>query len=66
MDKNEKEELSKKIIRGVNLAYRRLIEKKQREDGELIYSIDGKIVRIRARDIKLDDDDDKTGQNHPE
>lgn len=63
MDK--KEDINEKIKRGVKLAYRRLIEKKQREDGELIYSIDGKIVRIRARDIKLDDED-KTDQNHPE
>ncbi|NDV57498.1 hypothetical protein [Bacteroides sp. 519] len=54
MDNKEQEKLGDKLQRGINLAYRRLIEQKQREDGELIYSIKGKIVHIRARDIKLE------------
>ncbi len=58
MDK--KEDINEKIKRGVKLAYRRLIMQKQREDGELIYSIDGKIVRVRARDIKLEAEEQET------
>ncbi|MDL2213160.1 hypothetical protein LJC29_04250 [Bacteroides sp. OttesenSCG-928-N06] len=59
MDKKEQEKLGDKIQRGIDIAYRRLIEQKQREDSELIYSIKGKIVRIRARDIKLEPLPDK-------
>lgn len=62
MDK--KEDINEKIKRGVKLAYRRLIMQKQREDGELIYSIDGKIVRVRARDIKLEAEEQETSNNH--
>lgn len=54
MDKRKEEKLGDKLQRGIDLAYRRLIEQKQREDGELIYSVKGKIIRVRARDIKLE------------
>ena len=54
MNKIEEEDIHEKIKRGVQLAYRRLIEQKQREDGELVYSINGKIVHVRARDIELE------------
>lgn len=51
MDKKENKELLEKIKYGVALAYRRLIEKKKQEDGELIYSVNGKIVRVKAKDV---------------
>ncbi|WP_203558371.1 hypothetical protein [Bacteroides sp. 224] len=54
MDNKERTELVEKIRRGVALAYRRLIEQKKREDGELIFSQNGKIVRVKARDIELE------------
>lgn len=45
-------ELSDRITFGVNLAIKRLIEKTKQEDGELVISKDGKVVRIKARDLK--------------
>ncbi len=45
-------ELSDKITLGVNIAIQRLIERTKKEDGELVVSNNGKIVRIKARDIK--------------
>lgn len=45
-------ELSDKITLGVNLAIQRLIEQTKKEDGELVVSNNGKVVRIKARDIK--------------
>jgi len=51
MDKSTKD-LRDKIVLGVNLAVSRLIESKIESDGELVYSIDGKIVRIKARELK--------------
>ncbi len=52
MDNKSTNELRDKIILGVNLAVCRLIERKIESDGELVYSIDGKIVRIKARELK--------------
>lgn len=45
-------ELSDKITLGVNIAIQRLIERTKKEDGELVVSNNGKVVRIKARDIK--------------
>lgn len=53
MDKAKKiAEIREKILLGVKLAVQRLIEKKSLTDGELVYSKDGKIVRVKARDLK--------------
>jgi hypothetical protein len=41
-----------KIKEGVQLAVNRMIEHKKNIDGELVYSIGGKIVKIKARNIK--------------
>ncbi|MEI8203258.1 MAG: hypothetical protein WCH34_09620 [Bacteroidota bacterium] len=40
-----------KILKGLELAFQRLVEKKSKEDGELVFEIDGKIVRIKAKDL---------------
>jgi len=51
MDKTNKD-IRDKILLGVNLAVSRLIERKIQSDGELVYSQDGKIIKIRARDLR--------------
>jgi len=48
----EIKELRDKIVRGIALAYERLVEQKKKEDGELVFSDKGKIVKIKARDLK--------------
>lgn len=48
---NRIDELREKIVFGVNLAVKRLIEKKSKSDGELLYSKDGKVVKVKARDL---------------
>ena len=40
-----------KLLVGLNLSYTRLIEKKQKEDGNLIFSKNGKIVKVKARRV---------------
>jgi len=40
-----------KILRGIELAYQRLLISKQKEDGELAISRDGKIVRVKASEL---------------
>ena len=54
MTKSEIAELRAKIISGVQLALKRLILSRQKEDGELIFSHDGKIVRVKARNLKVE------------
>lgn len=43
--------LRNKLLVGLSLSYSRLIEKKQIEDGNLIFSKNGKIVKVRARKL---------------
>lgn len=50
----ESDPLVDKITEGVKLAIRRLIERTKKEDGELVIFRDGKVVRIKARDLKTD------------
>ena len=40
-----------KIIKGIELSYQRLLISKQKEDGELVISRDGKIVRVKASEL---------------
>ena len=53
MSSTESDQLTDKITQGVKLAIQRLIERTKKEDGELVISKDGKIVHIKARDIKI-------------
>lgn len=46
--------LRSKLLVGLSLSYTRLIEKKQIEDGNLIFSKNGKIVKVRARKLGND------------
>ena len=54
MNKAETDQLLDKITEGVKLSIRRLIERTKKEDGELVFSENGKIVRVKARDLKTD------------
>ncbi len=47
----ESDQLIDKITAGVKLAIQRLIERTKKEDGELVISRDGKIVRVKAREL---------------
>lgn len=49
---SKNKELRDKIVLGVKLAVRKLIERKRESDGELVYSKHGKVVRIRASGIQ--------------
>jgi hypothetical protein len=52
MSTTEGDQLMDKITAGVKLSIQRLIERTKKEDGELVVSRDGKIVRIKARELK--------------
>lgn len=52
MSTTESDQLVEKITAGVKLSIQRLIERTKKEDGELVVSRNGKIVHIKARDLK--------------
>jgi hypothetical protein len=52
MGEKEIVELREKILSGIALAYQRLVEQKSRNDEELVFSQNGKIVKVKARDLK--------------
>lgn len=43
--------LRSKLLVGLNLSYTRLIEQKQKEDGNLIFDKNGKIIKVKARKL---------------
>lgn len=43
--------LRNKLLIGLNLSFNRLIEKKQKEDGNLIFSKNGKVIKVKASTI---------------
>jgi predicted ABC-type ATPase len=44
--------LREKILKGTQISFQRLLERTEKEDGYLVISRDGKIVRVKARDLK--------------
>ncbi len=51
MDEKEIIEIRTKILEGVSLAFRRLVEQKKKNNEDLVFSQDGKIIKIRACDL---------------
>ena len=51
MNKDEVKELRDKIIKGIDLAYDRLLTAKQKDDSELVFTRNGKIVKVKAKDL---------------
>jgi urease accessory protein UreE len=47
----EIKELREKILKGLSLAFERLVERKRKNDGDLVLWQDGGIVVVKARDI---------------
>ena len=53
MSDRERKKIENKILRGSRLAVRRLIERQKKMDGKLVVYRNGKVVILRAREIKL-------------
>ena len=51
MTKEKVKDLREKILRGIELAYSRLLSSKQKDDAELVITRNGKIVKIKAREL---------------
>jgi hypothetical protein len=46
-------ELRDKLIAGTKLAFQRLVEKAKLEDDYLVFSKDGKVIKVKARSLNL-------------
>lgn len=53
MNKNKIDtaELRNKILKGLDLAVEKLIRRKQKEDGELVFLKNGEVVIVKAKDL---------------
>lgn len=50
---NNPEDLTQKVLEGLRLSFKKLVLQLRKDDEELIFSRDGKIVRVKARDIEV-------------
>jgi hypothetical protein len=48
----ETNDFKEKFIKGLELTFKKLLAAKRLTDGSFVFSKDGKIVKIKARDIK--------------
>ena len=51
MTKDNVQDLRAKIIQGLELAYIRLLSSKQKDDADLVISRNGKIIKVKAREL---------------
>jgi hypothetical protein len=51
MNTEKVKELREKIIKGLDLTYERLIAASLKDDSDLVISRNGKVVRVKAKDI---------------
>jgi hypothetical protein len=52
MNEKEVKEFEENVVKGVNLAFQRLVSAKKKDDGELVFSRNGEIFRVKAADIE--------------
>jgi len=53
MTKTEIKVMRSKILQGIEISYNKLLTERQKEDGELLFSENGKVIKVKARDLKM-------------
>jgi hypothetical protein len=48
---NNTDVLREKILKGIELAFQRLVEKKSKENSELVFCKNGHIIHVKAKDL---------------
>ncbi len=51
MNEQEVREFEENILRGAHIAFQRLMSQKKKEDGELVFSRNGHVFRVKATDL---------------
>ena len=52
MNDEKIKDLRERILKGLELSFSRLLLTKQRNDEEFVFSKDGQIIKVKARDIE--------------
>ncbi|MCD7976416.1 MAG: hypothetical protein LUG51_04405 [Tannerellaceae bacterium] len=52
MSEQEIREFEENIVKGANIAFQRLVSEKKKENGELVFSRNGHIFRVKAADLE--------------
>ncbi|MBU1822396.1 MAG: hypothetical protein KKG00_12920 [Bacteroidetes bacterium] len=47
----DNKEFKEKVLKGLDLTFQKLIQEKSKEDRTLVFEEDGKIIRVKARDL---------------
>ena len=51
MNEQQVREFEENVVKGANLAFQRLVSQKKKEDGELVFSRNGHVFRVKAADL---------------
>jgi hypothetical protein len=51
MNEQEIREFEENVVKGANIAFQRLVSQKKKENGELVFSRNGQIFRVKAVDL---------------
>ena len=51
MSEQEIREFEENIVKGASIAFQRLVSQKKKENGELVFSRNGQIFRVKAADL---------------
>ena len=51
MNEQQVREFEENIVKGENLAFQRLVSQKKKEDGELVFSRNGHVFRVKAAEL---------------
>ena len=51
MNEQQVREFEENIVKGANLAFQHLVSQKKKEDGELVFSRNGHVFRVKAADL---------------
>ena len=51
MNEQQVREFEENIVKGANLAFQRLVSQKKKADGELVFSRNGHVFRVKAADL---------------
>ena len=52
MSEQEVREFEENIVKGANIAFQRLVSQKKKENGELVFSRNCHIFRVKAADLE--------------
>lgn len=51
--KKDNRTLKEKLLKGLDESFKQLVKDKKRRNETFVWSIDGKIVHVKAKDVKL-------------